>query len=74
MRWAADLKKERLKPSDDFEQLANEKDPGFVKEFVVFLATNKRWWLTPIVLIFALLALLIVLASTGPTPFIYPFL
>jgi len=41
-------------------------------EFLVFLKTSKRWWLTPILLFLILLSLLIVLTeSSALAPFIY---
>jgi len=42
-----------------------------VREFLVFLKERKLWWMTPIVIVFFLLAILVV-ASTSPlAPFIY---
>jgi len=43
-----------------------------VKEFLVFLGTRKRWWLTPIVIMLLMLGALIILTeSTAVVPFIY---
>ncbi|MGE3855064.1 MAG: DUF5989 family protein [Planctomycetota bacterium] len=59
-------------PADkSVEQLADERDPGIVAEFVDFLTHHKKWWLTPIVLVLLLLGVLLVLGSTGAAPFIY---
>ncbi len=44
---------------------------GFVKEFLHFLAHNKKWWLLPIVVITLLLALLMIFGGTAAAPFIY---
>lgn len=54
-----------------FSQQANNNHPGMVAEFVDFLTHNKKWWLTPIIVILLLFGLLIVLGSTGAAPFIY---
>ncbi|MBZ0154065.1 MAG: DUF5989 family protein [Planctomycetes bacterium] len=42
-------------------------------EFVAFMAENKMWWLTPILIVFGLLAILLVLGATGLAPFVYSF-
>ena len=57
--------------TDEFTREADTKPPGIVSEFWDFLRNNKKWWLTPIILILALFGLLIVLAGTGAAPFIY---
>lgn len=42
-------------------------------EFWQFLREEKIWWITPIVVIFALLAVILVFAeSSAIAPFIYP--
>ena len=58
---------------NEFEQLAQEDDPGIVRKFVDFLRYNKKWWMTPIVVITLLLSLLAFLAATPAAPFIYSF-
>jgi hypothetical protein len=43
-----------------------------VGEFFVFLWRNKLWWITPMILIFLLLGLLVVFTqSAAVAPFIY---
>jgi hypothetical protein len=43
-----------------------------VREFMVFLKERKLWWMTPIVVIFIFLAILIVtMESSAIAPFIY---
>ena len=45
---------------------------GIVKEFLVFLKTRKKWWLTPIIIFLLLLGTLIVLSEgSALAPFIY---
>ena len=55
----------------DFEKAAPEKQAGLIREFVGFLRHNKKWWLTPIIVVLLALGLLIVLGGTGAAPFIY---
>lgn len=55
----------------DFARQASEKQAGFMKEFWLFLRDNKKWWLTPIMVILLLLGVLVVLGSTAAAPFIY---
>jgi hypothetical protein len=56
----------------DFEKLAKENRNSFVGEFWVFLKSNKKWWLLPILLILLGLGLLALLSSSAVAPFIYP--
>jgi hypothetical protein len=56
---------------DAFSRQAGEKAKGPVAEFFSFLLHNKKWWLTPIIVILALVAVLVVLGGTGMAPFIY---
>lgn len=51
--------------------LAEEGGQGVIKEIWHMLRTNKKWWLTPIVLVLLLVAGLVVLGGTGAAPFIY---
>ena len=36
-----------------------------------FMAHNKKWWLTPVIVMLLLLGVLVVLGSSGAAPFIY---
>ena len=56
---------------NDFSQQADESQRGFFAEFLDFLLNNKKWWLTPIVLVLLLLGLFIVLGGSAAGPFIY---
>ena len=42
-----------------------------LREFWDFLRHNKKWWLTPIILVLLLIGLLAVLGGTTAAPFIY---
>jgi hypothetical protein len=57
--------------SNDLKSLSEKKSTSLVKELWDFLAHTRKWWLTPILILLALLGLLIVLAGTGAAPFIY---
>ncbi len=54
-----------------FEEEAQMGQTSMVAEFVYFLRHNKKWWLTPIILVLALVAVLIAFSSTAAAPFIY---
>jgi hypothetical protein len=56
---------------DAFSEKAAEKRRGPAAEFLSFVLHNKKWWLTPIILILALVAALVVLGGSGVAPFIY---
>lgn len=57
--------------SQDFQQAAEAPEPGIVREFIDFLATSKKWWLTPIILVVLLVAGLVLLAGSPAGPFLY---
>ncbi len=54
-----------------FADQATGEQVGLVAEFVDFLKYNKKWWLTPIVLVLMGVGVLVVLGSTSAAPFIY---
>ncbi|MBL8748823.1 MAG: hypothetical protein JNK78_06660 [Planctomycetes bacterium] len=56
---------------DEFLQAAAKEERGIIAEFWSFMAENKMWWLTPILVVFALLGVLLALGATGIAPFIY---
>ena len=55
----------------DFATVAGERPPGFLNEFWHFLRSNKKWWLTPIILTLMLVSILVVIAGAGGGPLIY---
>ena len=57
----------------DFEKATPKKQAGLIREFAGFLRHNKKWWLTPIIVVLLALGILIILGSTGAAPFIYSF-
>ena len=56
---------------NEFSEKASEKSRGPAAEFLSFVLHNKKWWLTPIIVVLALVAALVVLGGSGVAPFIY---
>ncbi len=59
------------KLDEDFAHLSQRATPSLFTEFIEFILHSKKWWLIPILIVFALLGGLILLSSTGAAPFIY---
>ena len=57
---------------DDFARRAAEKPPGLLRDIWGMLRQNKKWWLTPIVIVLLLVGVLLVLSATPLGPFLYP--
>lgn len=50
----------------------NKENKGLVREFADFIVHNKAWWMTPIILVLAIMVAFILFAETSPVlPFIY---
>ena len=62
-----------IKPDTAFERESQSRPPSLLAEFVDFLIHNKKWWLTPIIVVLLVLSLFIVLTNTAIGPFIYVF-
>jgi hypothetical protein len=56
---------------DDFLKAAGQKERGIVAEFVAFMAENKLWWMTPILIVFLLLGALLAIGATSGGAWIY---
>ena len=54
-----------------FTKIAEESQPGLVREFWDFLRYNKKWWLIPIIVTLLILGVFVVLSGTAFAPFIY---
>ena len=54
-----------------FSKQAEGKQRGAIAEFLSFAAHNKKWWLTPIIVVLILVGVLAVLGCSGVAPFIY---
>jgi hypothetical protein len=59
--------------AEQFAKMAEDRQPGFLREFWTFLRHNKKWWLTPILVVLFLLVALVIISQTPLAPFIYPF-
>lgn len=55
---------------EPFENLEEEPD-SLPHEFYLFLMSNKKFWLVPILLVLLVLGALIVLGGSSAAPFIY---
>ncbi len=60
------------KKKAEFKLELGKKRSGLASEFLAFLASNKKWWLLPILVVFLLLGAFLLLSSTGLAPLIYP--
>ena len=54
-----------------FVRQAQQKRSGLFAELVDFLLSNKKWWMTPIILSLLLVGALIFFSGTAVAPFIY---
>lgn len=50
---------------------AGDEQLSLLAEFWLFLKEEKKWWLTPIILVLLAVGTLAALTSTGAAPFIY---
>jgi hypothetical protein len=57
--------------SQEFSRQAQQGQTGFFAEFLDFLLHNKKWWITPIVVVLLLVGILVMLGGTAAAPFIY---
>ena len=55
----------------EFEELASRGQGGQIAQLVDYLLHNKKWWLTPIIVVLLLVGVLVILGGTGAAPFIY---
>ena len=56
---------------DQFAKHAEGASPGILREFWDFLRFNKKWWLTPIIVVLLAVGLLLIVGGTVGAPFIY---
>ncbi len=57
--------------NDEKDQIPVERH-GIAREFVDFIIHNKLWWMTPIIVVLALMVGFILFAESSPVlPFIY---
>ena len=63
--------KDRGASTSAFEQHAQQRQSGLLREFLHMLVQSKKWWLTPIILVLLVLGALVFLGGTAAAPFIY---
>lgn len=69
---AEEKKGEATGQAASFAKQAEQAPPGLVAEFWDFLIHNKKWWLTPIIVVLIMFGLLIAMAGNAAiAPFIY---
>ena len=71
MTSQSDVPESSRSSSYDFSRQADQAQGGLLREFWDFLRYNKKWWLTPIILMLLPFAALIMLSGTAAAPFIY---
>jgi len=54
-----------------FSRQAGGRQRGPLGELLGFVLQNKKWWLTPIIIVLILVGFLAVLGGSGVAPFIY---
>ncbi len=57
--------------SENVLDQAQQSQPGLVREFIDFLKHERKWWLTPIVVVLILVAALVMPSGTAAVPFVY---
>ena len=47
--------------------------PSLVKEFLLFIKEEKKWWLVPLIAVLLLVGAMVLFAGSSPmAPFLYP--
>ena len=68
---STDSSQQSSEQPSEFEQISGEQQMGLMAEFWLFIKEEKKWWLTPIAVVFLLVSVLVMMTSTGAAPFIY---
>jgi hypothetical protein len=55
----------------ELERLGRSSHQSLAVELWLFLRDNKKWWMTPLILLLLMLAALVSLSATAAGPFIY---
>lgn len=58
-------------PTQELHEAGRQPPPGVVREFLLFLRSNKKFWLLPLLSALLLIGLVALLGSTAAAPFIY---
>lgn len=62
---------EQSQPPNDFATQAAEPKPGLLGELWLFIKTQKKWWLAPLILALLLTAIMVLVSGSPAAPFIY---
>ena len=62
---------DRMTEGQQFEDQMTQSSPPLVGELWNLLLHNKKWWLTPILVVLVLLGMLIIVGGTAMAPFVY---
>jgi hypothetical protein len=65
------MKQQQARDASDFAAQAELPPRSFLGELWDFTRSNKKWWLTPLILVLLLLGALIAIGGTSAAPFIY---
>lgn len=44
---------------------------GFIKELVIYIYSQRKWWLVPIIILLLIIGAFVVFADSALAPFIY---
>lgn len=58
-------------PTQELHEAGRQPPPGVVREFLLFLRSNKKFWLLPLLSALLLIGLVALLGGTAAAPFIY---
>lgn len=58
-------------PAQEFQQAGRQPPIGLLGEFLLFLRTNRKYWLVPLLAALLLISLVALLGGTAAAPFIY---
>ena len=58
-------------PTQELHEAGRQPPPGVVREFLLFLRSNKKFWLLPLLSALLLIGLVAFLGGTAAAPFIY---
>jgi hypothetical protein len=65
------VEQDQSKDADEFASQAEQQSDNIVVEFWYFLRYNKKWWLTPIIVMMLFMGLIVVSFNSPLAPFLY---
>ena len=57
--------------AEEFARQAEGANKGVLREQLDFLKQNKKWWMTPIIVVLILFGVLVILSGTAIAPMLY---